>query len=456
MNKIIERGLIYSGLTTIALACGAAALTPAWERHYDHHTTITMTPSIDHQSVYVLQSTASDHPNHLEQIDLSGNVTRTFEVPGAGSTLKPIALSERTLFLKSASPIATASMYIDLESSTTQPAFPAEFTASLQSLNIKSTFVQDDGDLVFHAAAIYRDEYQETQLLGHLHESGSFTYTALPEQVASISFIRMGNTTGYITRGTYRADYTASSGLRSFIQFLDAELNTTAEINLSQLFIMKAGFNDRAYGYFSNRGQSPTYVFIDIDGNELPDHSSFSNREFLNGERYFYTYPAHAYADMEFCRHDYTLQLINCFTIPTLGTIAMLDVTTDDSIGISQYRTGEQILGLNISFAEFDGSLLGSGNFPGIYDIRYYHRTYSPQGKLILNGRAEPYIEKGNMKWCDGWHGESYPCLAPDTYTAGVCNLYGATYLNQSQLISAQRWCDPNTENTTQISMWQQ
>lgn len=444
-NKIT----IYSTIAMVALACGGAALLPSWS--LDLENSATLRASYDHQSLFLVENLSNENPVTVKQLDLAGEELNQATFPTGSNGYSVTTLPDATLLLRHQAEQTKDHVLLHMTDGSMQPVFSEAFSNTYPKFDYSLLEIRDDGSLVL--AGKLQKEEQAVHTIGIVTEPGSFDHFTLPDYVDNASFTTMGNTNGFIVAANFTEEYSATSPYKGFIQFRDAELNVVSEIPLTRPFRLRYGFNDRAYGFFSEEDDRYDYKFVDISGNELARPSFLTFGTLYLGKKFFYAYN---YKDngIEYCRYDYSLELHNCFVVPEWGYYQMVKLLPDDGLGITEYRDNDLIVGLNISIDQIGDALLAAGTVPGVetYDVR--QRTYAPDGTAIMDARTATYKEEGEYYFC--YPGLPLLCFEPKKYTAGVCRYYGTEFISATQVASYGYWCDGTLPRKPHLDFWQQ
>ncbi|RLU03571.1 MAG: hypothetical protein D9N11_03495 [Ketobacter sp.] len=449
---ITHKYSIYIGIAILVLACGGTTLLPTWQQDLDSYESLLT--ATDGQSLFLIKDLYRSNPGRVRQVDLEGNEINSITFDTESSYNMATPLPDSRLLITTRYGAIEDHLYLDLKNQSIEPAFSEQFINQYPGIQYYIADAQDDGDVVVYGR-LFPNAENEIHFIGKLAGPGVFDYFTMEhsDEIENFSVTVMGNANGYIVSGIYSDEFAAQSGSKSFIQFRNEHLEVLATITSPEKFTLKHGFNDRAWGYFSTVERGRDYVFIDINGNQFAPPAFLAEGSVRLGKAFFYTIQRHA-SNQEFCRYDYAFELQNCFKITYWGDTSDTRLLPNDGLGITETKGGIQITGLNISMAEVDTSILAAGSVPAVKTHRIRHRTFSPEGKPVMDASTKTYMEHGHVMLCQ--FGSPFPCFIPESYTPGACSYSSTRFLNQSRVATSGYWCDSEGNSRPQLSFWQQ
>ncbi len=216
------------------------------------------------------------------------------------------------------------------------------------------------------------------------------------------------------------------------------------------------GFDDKILVRTTYDGTPETLVAISSDGSLNVVEDILFNKTILYGDTGFYTvdFSDNLLTPHKVCRHKFDLTRERCFNIPSVNGRPSVEVLEEDVLAFTTSAKLYKIDTVGVNLNNLKETLLGNLEATGQAIHSIHHKTYSPDGKLIMDASPKPFREIGRYELLQGF---SYilPYLVAERYEPGACYLSDYLFLSATEVLDITHFCvDENNSQVNHVNYW--
>ena len=421
----LTKTLAYFSIALL-IACGAALLGPLWHMPYpDDLTGSRIYPSTDENSFYIVSGLVRNNPLKVEQFDLSGNSISLHTHETINQSKFISKLSTNAIYVGNGSDPIETLLYINLETGEERAAFATPDLSQYLSQDL-SVGVVDRHDNLIISGRVEATDNTQLYLIGKLRPNGDFVQYVTPNHYIRTQIFPMqdGNNLAVLAEPTRSESET--TGIKKTLMFFDTNLNLINQFEFKDDFYGSYALNDGLYGHFISGEHIGAIRKVDLDGHVSTAPADFSQLDYAFGDDHFYMVRyrndllnGHRRA----CRFNYNLERLNCFNISIEGDYDDFEVTPDGGLALTEYNysSNYHFESAGITIENVEAAILGQLKVSGYEGKTLRQRSFSSQGKLILNSHPALFKRKGYFELCyDSLSGITFVCLVEESREPGT------------------------------------